>query len=329
MNISDFSADAPKPEKKHGFKRVAEAQTISSLPKGVNLVDYSQLVLSTIMATFRPNEPLDLDMLRHLILNTLRSNVLKNKKNYPFVIICVDNGTGGYWRKKVAWYYKFKRAAQRDASGWDFSVIFDCMKTIEKEIRQYIPMTILDIPGCEADDHIAVMTKHFANQGVPVLITSSDGDFTQLHKFPNVKQWDAIHKKWVSVKHGSSLDDLFFKCFKGDKKDGIAGVKATSSHYADGEGRSPALSSKLLETYTAAAMISDDELKLVMPEAEFIRYKENRLLLDFECIPTEIQDKIINEFKGYKVPSPNGMMQYFTEHELKKLLPHMDEFICN
>lgn len=304
------------------FKR--KTKMYDGEPDGVNLVDFSQIVLSSIMATYKPTDLLTVDLIRHIVLNTLRSNVLKNKIKYPRIILCIDNGNGGYWRKKKAWYYKFKRSSQRDESGWDFETIFNAMSIIKDEIKQNMPYYVLDIEGVEADDHIAVLTKYYVSRNVPVLITSSDGDFTQLHTSKLVRQWSPIQKKWVKPKHGSPEMDIMYKCIKGDKKDGIAPMKVANDHYTHGDGRrAPPIRAEELRTLMTS---SKEELEKLLTADQWARYTENRELLDFEYIPTDIHDSIVSQFEEQRPAPRSKIMMYFASKKLDKLIENMSEF---
>ena len=307
------------------FKRPASTpMSQGELPIGVNLVDFSQIVISTINATYTVNDEITEDLVRHCVINTLRSNVLKRKRTHPHVILCIDNGKGGYWRKKLRSYYKFKRAQGRDASGWDWEAIFAAMAKIREELVLNFPYPVLNIEGVEADDHIGVMTKYFAKRGVPVCITSSDGDFTQLQKFPKVKQWSPLQRKWVKPKHGTPNQDILFKCFKGDKKDGIAPMKAPSDHYTKTDGsRAPSMKAEELHMLMSC---KESELPDVLTPDMLERYNENRELLDFEFIPEDIQDKIITQYKEY-VPAPKkNIYPYFVKNRLVKLMNVVSDF---
>ena len=57
---------------------------------------------------------------------------------------------------------------------------------------------MLDVDGAEADDVIAVLTARLAAHG-SVLILSSDKDFGQLQKYPNVTQYSPILKRFVKI----------------------------------------------------------------------------------------------------------------------------------
>lgn len=328
MNLDQFTnpstpSAATAPKKSGGFKRkVATAEKGQVL--GVNLVDYSQIVISTIMGTYSPKDELDIDLIRHVVLNTIRLNVQKNKRKYPHIVLCIDNATGGYWRKKVASYYKGRRTEGRDKNPYDFDMIFKGMETVKLEMIDNLPYVVLDEAGVEADDHIGVMTKHFTKKGVPVLITSSDGDFTQLQKFPGVKQWSPMQKKFVKPKHGSPERDILFKCFKGDKKDGIASMNAKPDHYMQTPiVRAPNIYEKDLVKWMDS---TEAELIMTLTEEQYDRYLENRKLLDFECIPKEICDKILLGYKEYKVAPRARIFQYFASRGLKKLMNQVSDF---
>lgn len=311
----------------HGFfKPSAKEQDRidKGLPAGVNLVDFSQIVLSSIMGTFQPTDKIDEDMIRHIVLNTLRSNVLKNKVKFPKIIICLDNSENGYWRKKVASHYKYKRSKARDDSDYDFEFIFSVMAKVKQEMIDNFPYTIMDLEGVEADDHIGVLTPYYVDQGVPVLITSSDGDFTQLHTSPLVRQWSPMQKKWVKPKHGSAANDLRFKNLKGDKKDGIASIRATSDHYTYDDGRrAPSVTAKMLELWMNTP---EEEMFEVLGEDLFLRYKENQKLIDLKFIPNDIQCNILTRCKEYRPAPKSKLFTYFAANKLEKLITNMSDF---
>ncbi|MGL5581645.1 MAG: hypothetical protein ACRDCE_11870 [Cetobacterium sp.] len=294
---------------------------------GVHLIDFSQIVISTIVNTFEPTDNLPLEMVRHACLNTLRSNVSKNKQMYPTTVVCID-AKDGYWRRDVAYYYKRNRAKSREESEWNWEEIFKHMNTVVREVEEFLPYITIDLSKTEADDTIGVLTKYVSEKypDCKILITSADGDFTQLHKFKNVKQWSPLLKKWVSCKHGSPRNDLRYKIMKGDKKDGIAGIKSPSDYYLvrnDGE-RAPSISTKkLLEPVFKLDDPCDSDL---MTEEEKKRYKENEILLDFEMVPDNIRAAIIDKFENFKVPPRSGLFAYFVSRKLPKLSTETGDF---
>lgn len=301
------------------------ADDIGNESDGYNFIDFSQLIVSTIMHTYEPHDTIDLNLTRHLVLNSLRFNVLKNKQKYPDIVICVDNGEGGYWRRHAAWYYKKHRTEQREESGWDWPSIYSHMRTVISELKENFPYIVIDCPHTEADDIIGVLVKHVSKQqpGVPILITSADGDFTQLHKYKNVKQWSPIQKKWVTPKNGSPKKDLLIKIVKGDAKDTISNIFMPSDFIMtkqEGE-RQKSVSAKLMEQVFNA----EDPRTLFTPE-QVLRYNENQMLVDFDFIPDHISNNIINEYNGYK-PAPRRLIYpYFIKNGMVKLTGSVSEF---
>ena len=295
---------------------------------GVNLVDFSQIVISTLTATFKPTDEIDLDTMRHLCLNTLRHNVLKNKQRYPRVVICVDNSANGYWRRDLAPYYKKNRSKKRDEDKRDWDTIHKCMAIVTEEIKENLPYTVIDKTKTEADDVIGVLVKHISenNPHCQILITSADGDFTQLHKFKNVKQWSPIQKKWVLPKYGSPLADLRFKIVKGDRKDGISTIMECSDwNFVKPEGAKakPINTKKFLDPIIAA----DNPIELeFLTEEHKKRYKENEILLDFEKIPDSIVAPIIDEFDNGKPAPRSKIYPYFVKNRLLKLIDSLNDF---
>lgn len=202
---------------------------------GVLLVDLSQIGLSTAMATFHKGEKIPVAEVRSLILSSLKHNVLKFKsEGFKEIIICVDNAKFGYWRRQFADYYKRNRAISREENknDFDWDGYFEGLTTTLAELKEFMPYYVIDVKHAEADDCIAVLTKYFTTvKRMKVRICSSDGDFTQLHKFPNVDQWSPIQKKFVTVKTSSPEEDKLTKIIKGDKKDCVASIKVKGDFY--------------------------------------------------------------------------------------------------
>ena len=205
-------------------------ETNKTKPKdGYALLDISQLAIATAVNTFSDAsfEKFSLNLMRHLILSTLKSNVVRcRNEGYPNIVICADNThTEGYWRREIASYYKRNRAKIKENSKFDFEGFFEYFPQVLQEICDNMPYIVMYIPKLEADDHIGVICKWCAIRNIPVRIVSSDGDFTQLQKYENVTQWSPMQKKLVKPKNGSAHLDLIYKIVKGDKKDGIASIR--------------------------------------------------------------------------------------------------------
>lgn len=286
---------------------------------GLMIVDYSQIVISTISATFRPTEELSVDLIRHVCLNTIRSNVLWNKRLYPDIVLATDRGP--YWRKRIASYYKGHRTKQRDDSGWNWEVIFEAMSKVREELQEIFPYRTIHIKGVEADDIAGVLCKNLWHKYDRILLLSSDGDWAQLLKYKNVKQWSPIQKKWVEP-NVSPQFHLMEKIIRGDRKDCVASVKSVADFLLNGpEGQ-------------RQKAIRKEELDMLMntPVAEWPdefmrkRFEENSQLLDLSRVPEDIEAQIMDAFN---VPVANGarIYSYFIKHKMKELLGKVDEFV--
>lgn len=295
--------------------------------EGFCLVDLSQIALATAMYTLNPGDKISLNLLRHIVLSSIKHNVLKFKKEgYKNVIIAMDNPLPIYWRREEAYYYKKNRKKDREANkiNFDWDGYFDAMKVISKEIVDNMPYIVSNIPKAEADDTIGVLARYLSNQGHNVLIISSDGDFTQLQKYKNVKQWSAIQKKYVNVKGESPEYDLMTKILKGDKKDGIAGIKVRSDYWythIEGE-RTPIIRSAFIKEMTD----SDDPLSLLATDEERARFVENKKLLDLDLVREDIAKQIMDNYNNYKVKGRARIYSYFVKSGLTKLLQHVGDF---
>lgn len=307
-------------------KQIDRSEKKYSPGSGVNLIDYNQIVISTITATFKPAEPLPIELARATILSCIRKNVVMHKNNYPNVIICADNAIGGYWRKlRIAPYYKYTRKESRNNSEFDYSKIFDIMRTVLDELEQYAMYPVMNIPHIEADDHIGVLTEYFVNKGHPVLITSSDSDFTQLQTSKMVHQWSPMGKKWVSPKHGSARNDLLYKCFRGDKKDSIANYKSESDHFMC-EGKPPRMKSIYQKDLDLLLTSTEDELKYYLNDEQIRRYKENKSLCDLTMIPDDIKQNIISYYEEYKIHPVLDFAGYLSANECKLELARLSDY---
>ena len=291
---------------------------------GYILVDLSQIALATAMHTFKDKEKITTPMLRHLVLSTLKFNAFKFRKDgYNKVIICCDNAKSGYWRRDKAYYYKKNRADGREESEWDWEGYFEGIRTVIEEFEKYMPYHMMNIDKMEADDHIAVLTKKLSLEGNKVLIVSSDGDFTQLHKYPNVTQWSPMQKKFVKAKTGSPALDCMMKVIKGDKKDNVAAITVRSDFWytrVDGE-RTPPTKTAFVEQCCDA-----EDITTILEGEQLKRFYENRVLIDFDYIPEDIANQILDYYNSYKVPPRGKIYPYFVKSGLSKLTKNVNDF---
>ncbi|BEH83573.1 hypothetical protein [Klebsiella phage phiKp_4] len=292
-------------------------------PDDTMIIDISNISIATLMNNFKPKEQasITIEMIRHLVLDTLRFNVVKFKGEYPEIVIAFDDRN--YWRRQKAWYYKKRRQIEHEESEWDWDRLNNFLNPVFEEIRQNMPYLGLKVEFAEADDIIAVVTKKAVGEGRRVLVVSADSDFTQLQKYNGVRQWSPPQKKWVTPKYGSPRNDLRYKNIKGDKKDSIACIKIRNDYIVtkvEGE-RAPAVKSSELEAWLEA----DDPTTLMTPEWA-ARYKENEELRDFEFIPKDIENSIIEAYNTPKSGSKAKMERYFMDNKLSRMFEKLSDF---
>lgn len=299
--------------------------------EGYALLDFSQIIMAAAFTEFGETAKfpkVTTAMLRHLVLNSIKKNMKDFKKQgYQNMIICVDNSKSGYWRRDYSAYYKKNRSKDRDESPFDWEGLFTAMHIIIDELEKNMPHVVMNIDKIEADDHIAVLVKYLTGLGHPVVVVSSDGDFTQLHKYPSVKQWSPMQKKWVKTKSGDALLDCVTKVVKGDRKDNVASIKVRGDYWmtmVEGE-RTPPTKAKELEAIAQCYYELDEVAKLLTDE-QFKRFQENLILIDMDKIPEHIVALIMERYNTYIKPPKSKVYPYFVKSGLSKLTAHVADF---
>ena len=141
------------------------------------IIDYNGIAISNIIT-----QKLDIDenLIRHMILNSIRMYRTKFKDKFGEVVIAGD--AGGNWRYKAFPQYKAARKKGRKDSKMDWNEIFRVINMVWEELGEHFPYKTIKIEGCEADDIIGTLvenTHEFGNYE-NVLIVSSDKDFVPL-----------------------------------------------------------------------------------------------------------------------------------------------------
>jgi hypothetical protein len=94
------------------------------------VVDYSQTAISNLMAELggRTDIEVQVPILRHMILNSIRGYKQKFGKDFGELVIACDNQT--YWRRQAFPHYKAGRKKAREKSGFDWKTIFEALNLI-------------------------------------------------------------------------------------------------------------------------------------------------------------------------------------------------------
>lgn len=277
------------------------------------IVDLNQVMLSNLMMQLgnHTNAQVEENMVRHMVLNSLRSYKQKFSDEYGEMVIACDNKN--YWRKQIFPYYKANRKKNIESSEMNWQAIFECMNKIRAELKEYFPYRVIDIESAEADDIIATLVEEFSEfPAKDILILSGDKDFIQLHKHGNVKQYDPTRKKWVS--HPDPKRYLEEHILKGDSGDGIPNVLSEDNTFVVGSRQKP-LTQKKIE-YILENGKKDVERN----------WHRNAQLIDLSYIPVEIRQKVLESYNSQESKKRDKMFNYFIANKLKHLMEHIGEF---
>ena len=280
------------------------------------IFDFNQVAISSLMEQIGSSKkPVEENLVRHMILNVIRTYVKKFKVTHgPEVVIACDNRN--YWRREFFPQYKASRKKNRDASGHDWNSIFECLHKIKEELKEYSPYKVIDIDTAEADDIIAVLAMRQSSQE-KVMILSSDKDFAQLQKFPNVEQFSPILKKFIK----EPLPNVQLKqmIIRGDKGDGIPNIMSPDGVFVDGGRQKPITEVKII-------VWLNQEPTEFCNEEMLRNYKRNELLIDLTQIPESLQKTIIDTYESATAKTKQVFMNYMIANRLKNLLEVIDEF---
>ena len=282
------------------------------------IVDLNQVMLSNLLMQLgnHTNAQIEENMVRHMILNSLRSYRTKFGADYGELVIACDNTN--YWRRKLFPYYKANRKKAQEKSDLDWKAIFECLNKIRAELKEFFPYRVIDIESAEADDIIAtlVTSASFRSDCSEVLILSGDKDFIQLHKYGNVKQYDPTRKKWITHKNPEQY--LKEHILKGDAGDGVPNILSSDNCFVVGERQRP-LTAKKMEHY----------LKLTPNEMETAiarNYMRNKQLIDLDETPEEIRVKVMESYHAQSGKDRSKLMNYFIANKLRNLTESIGEF---
>ena len=279
------------------------------------IVDLSQVMLSNLLMQLgnHTNAQLEENMVRHMVLNSLRSYRSKFHDEYGELVIACDNTN--YWRKQKFPYYKANRKKNQEKSELDWKSIFECLNKIRQELKDYFPYKVIDVETAEADDIIATLCDNYPDEDI--LILSGDKDFIQLHTRSWVKQYDPTRKKWI--KHDNPKRYLAEHILKGDAGDGVPNVLSPDNCFVIGERQKP-LTQKKIDSMISLGLDENFD------HPNYRNYVRNKHLIDLNMIPDDIRQKITESYLSQINKGREKLMTYFISNQLKNLTEHIGEF---
>lgn len=281
------------------------------------IVDLSQVMISNLMMQLgnHTNTEVEEDLLRHMILNSIRSYNHKFKNEYGELVIACDDRN--FWRRDIFPYYKANRKKSREKSELNWTQIFDALHKIRDEIKAFFPYRVIQVEGAEADDVIGTLVMNYGDTNEKILILSGDKDFVQLQRYNNVKQYDPVQKKYRTTND----PDRFIKehIMRGDTGDGVPNFLSSDNCLVVGERQKPVASKKL----DVWVNLKPEEF---CDERMMRGYRRNQQLVDLSYIPTDIQKNISAEYEAQAGKGRQHLFNYFIEKKLKNLINSINEF---
>lgn len=280
------------------------------------ILDLSQVMIATLMTQLgnHTNVEVDENLFRHMVLNSIRANKKKFADEYGELVIAADDKNS--WRREYFPYYKANRRKSRDESELNWTKIFESLNKVRAELREYFPYPVVHIEGAEADDVIATLVKNYNYQ--KILILSGDKDFQQLQRYPNVKQYSPVLKKYITCRDPEAF--LKEHIIRGDVGDGVPNFLSPDNSLVMGTRQKP-VSAKKLATWlnqTPDQICTTEEMKR--------NFERNRTLVDLDCIPDHIEDGILELYEQQSGKDRSKLFNYFVSNKLRNLMDAINDF---
>lgn len=281
------------------------------------LVDLNQVMIANLMVQIgnHHNAEVDENMIRHMVLNSIRFNRMKFKDEFGELIICADDKN--YWRRQMFPYYKAARRKNREESELDWTSIFNALNKVRQELKDVFPYKVIQIDGAEADDIIGTIIHEEGrelNTGEKFLILSGDKDYIQLHRYANVKQYNPVLKKWVV--HSNPDQYLYEHIVKGDAGDGVPNILSPDNSFVMNIRQKPVTKKRLEEWIDINKMSSEVKRN----------YLRNKSLIDLSEVPQHLKEKILEAYSAENTKDRSQLLDFFIKNRLKLLTESLSEF---
>ena len=291
------------------------------------IIDLNQVMVSNLMMQLgnHTDAKIEEGLVRHMVLNAIRSYKQKFGEEYGEIIIACDDKN--YWRRKIYPYYKANRKKSREESDIDWTTIFECFNKIRDELKEYFPYRVLKVDTAEADDIIGTLAQQYGSylvghDTIKILIMSGDKDFIQLQKFANVKQYDPVRKKFISHKN----PELYLKehIMRGDTGDGVPNFLSPDDVFVT-KGRQKPIRQTNLDKWVNQSPETFGDIELI-GDTMVRGYKRTESLIDLSKIPSDIYNMVVTQYHEQKDKKRGDLLNYFIKFKLKNLMPLIGEF---
>lgn len=275
-------------------------------------LDFNQIVITKIHKFYAFNKK---QLSPNDVVHIAYSGILDctSKFRQHNVILACDSRS--YWRKDFYKLYKFHRKDLRDKSPLDWELIHKTLNEVKQDIKENFKYKLIEVDSAEADDIIGTLVPRICPSEL-CIICSADRDFIQLQQYQNVKQYDPKIGEFVTSQ--DPIKDLKIKIIKGDRGDFIPSFLSSDDQFISGKRQTRITEQKIQQWL--------NESPEVFCNADTLQnYYRNQKLIDFNYIPTEVKEKIIEEYEKLEFKGKN-LFQFFMKKNLIEFLDHIGEF---
>jgi 5'-3' exonuclease len=279
------------------------------------LLDNNQIILANMFHSLKTESDINEDLMRHLILNSYRLIRKNFTAEYGEIVICHDSSKS--WRKTYFPEYKANRAKTKEKSEYDWDKIYCILNIIRDEICNIFPYKNMKVERCEADDIIAILSKHFHTKE-KIVIVSNDKDFQQLQKYPNINQYSNLKREMIICESPETF--LLEHILRGDSSDGIPNILSDDDSFVMDDKRQNRLTKKTIDNIV-------NELSTIETSKYARNWERNQNLIDFNKIPDDVERSILDEWNTPMVVADRSkILPYMITKRLKNLIENIEEF---
>ncbi len=243
----------------------------------------------------------------------LRALLFIMKSDRPQYLAVVFDSPAPSKREKVFKDYKAGRPSMPDPLKVQIPVI--------KEILKLMGIPIVELPGYEADDLIAMLARRFSEEGFRVKIYTPDKDMLQLVSdrvvVVNPVNWEVFTPEKVKEKFGVSPEKVpDYLALVGDKVDNVEGVK----------GIGPKTAVKVIERFGGVEGIlrNWEKFKSMFPNAD-----RKRLELSYILVRPMMDADLSLEAEDLKLGQPDTerLKAKLMDLEMRSILADIDKVL--
>ena len=142
----------------------------------------NQIALANLMMNLNMNKSKEVDenMVRHMILNSIRMYRTEHYSEYGEVVLTWDSKHS--WRRDYFPEYKASRRKGREESDLNWDDIFGTLNKIRNEIKENFPYKYLEVFGAEADDIIGFLCEENINISQSWIVSQYKGEYNPWHQ---------------------------------------------------------------------------------------------------------------------------------------------------